>query len=120
MPNFRFLVCFFSLLLSSTRLFAAGSAPLYIGMPVCLSGPCAISGSNAIHGATLALQDLNQKGGVLGRQLVLEVEDSQDAVSGARAVTAYRALRIKKDIHLFIGPSWTPGLLALVPYSPKP
>ena len=94
---------------------AETAGTLVIGMPVCLSGPCAISGTNALHGAALAVEDLNARGGVLGKKLALEVEDSQDAVSGARAVTAYRALRQRKDIKLFVGPSWTPGLLALAP-----
>jgi ABC-type branched-subunit amino acid transport system substrate-binding protein len=42
-------------------------------------------------------------------------QDTQDGITGAKAVTAFYSLRRNKDIHFFIGPSWTPGLLALAP-----
>lgn len=96
-------------------LIAEPQPPITIGLAVCLSGPCAEDGQSAVNAAQLAAKDINEKGGILGRKVEFAIEDTQDAITGARAVTAYYALRNNKNVRLFVGPSWTPGLLALAP-----
>lgn len=90
-----------------------------IGLLLCLSGDCAADGDAALKGAQMAVSDLNQAGGVLHRKVALVVEDTNEAISGAKAVSAYRKLRLTPDIHYFIGPTWTPGGLAVAPIVSK-
>ncbi len=51
------------------------NAPIVLGMVAPSSGSSAAIGPNMSNGAQLAIDELNAKGGVLGRQLKLEVQD---------------------------------------------
>ena len=90
-----------------------------IGVMACLTGECAETGKNTVDGATLHVERINQRGGIKGRLLQLVVQDSRDSVSGIGAVTAYQALRRDPKIELFIGPTWTPGGMAIAPIAAK-
>ncbi len=90
-----------------------------IGALLCLTGPCASDGTTALHGMQMAADELNAKGGVLGRKVEIKAEDGSDAISGARTVTALQSLRAEGDIHFIVGPSWTPGGLAIAPIVSK-
>lgn len=93
--------------------------PFKIGMLLCLTGECAADGQGALDGAQMAADEINAAGGILGQQIKLISQDTSEAVSGAKAVSAYRALRLDPEIKFVIGPSWTPGGLALVPILSK-
>lgn len=82
-------------------------------MPVCLSGACATDGQDAVDAAKLAIDEIN-KNLEFNFKLSLKAEDTAAAISAAKAVTAYKKLR-SQGIKYFIGPSWTPGGLALAP-----
>ena len=86
-----------------------------VGVVACLSGGCAEWGVATKNGLELAQAEINSAGGVKGKQVDLQFEDTNEATSAAQAVTAFRKLRSSKDIHFFIGPSWTPAGLALAP-----
>ena len=87
---------------------------------VCLSGACAESGKNSLEGLELALDEINSRGGVLGRKVDLKVEDTVEGTSsGAGAVAAFRKLLEDSSIHFLIGPSWTPGGLSVAPIAAK-
>jgi branched-chain amino acid transport system substrate-binding protein len=88
--------------------------PLKVGAMLCQSGACADWGGAALKGAIFASEELNKRGGVLGRPVELVVEDSQDSISGARAVSALQSL-LQRNITFLIGPSWAPGALAVAP-----
>lgn len=60
--------------------------PIVFGMATPLSGPLTFNGTQEVNGAKLAVAQLNAKGGVLGRQINLAVED--DACNPTEAVTA--------------------------------
>lgn len=60
--------------------------PIIFGMATPLSGPLTFNGTQEVNGAKLAIAQLNAKGGVLGRQINLTVED--DACNPTEAVTA--------------------------------
>lgn len=90
-----------------------------IGLVVCLTGPCAADGDSTVKGAKLAAKELNTRGGVLGRKVSFKIEDTAEATSGAKAVTAYRSVRLNKELQFLIGPTWTPGGLALAPLLAK-
>ncbi len=62
------------------------SAPIKIGVPVPLSGDYASAGQDIVNGAKLAVQKINDAGGVLGRKLELvPVDDACSAQVGAQA-----------------------------------
>lgn len=54
---------------------AQGSKPVKLGFAYIFSGPNAIYGQFARQGAELAIEELNRKGGVLGRKLEARFED---------------------------------------------
>lgn len=88
---------------------------IMVGVATCLSGGCAEWGAATRNGLELAQDEINSAGGITGKRVELQFEDTNEATSAAQAVTAFRKLRASKDIHFFIGPSWTPAGLALAP-----
>ncbi len=62
---------------------SAGAGPIKLGMVVPLSGSSAPTGAYMRNGAQMAVDEINKAGGVLGRQLSLQVEDEAcDAQQG--------------------------------------
>src|SRR5471030_210373 len=59
---------------------ARGETPVRIGMVDPLTGVYAAPAGNEVMGAKLALEQMNAKGGILGRQVELLVEDSANDV----------------------------------------
>lgn len=63
------------------------SGPIKLGMVIPISGSSAPTGAYMKNGAQLAVDEINKAGGVLGRQLELDVEDeacdAQQSVAGA-------------------------------------
>src|SRR5258707_2246038 len=82
----------------------AGSAfaadPIKIGVPVGLSGANSVVAPSVVQSAQLAVEEINAKGGVLGRQLVLEVAD--DASGAAGAQKAFDSLVFQKKVDVLI------------------
>ncbi|MQA83402.1 MAG: ABC transporter substrate-binding protein [Streptosporangiales bacterium] len=63
-----------------------GGEPIKIGVPVPLSGDYASAGEDILRGARLAAQDINQRGGVLGRKIqIAQADDACGAQVGAQA-----------------------------------
>ncbi len=94
------------LALASTAAFAllAGAAsaaePIRIGVPVGLSGANSVVAPSVVQAAELAVEEINAKGGVLGRPLALEVAD--DASGAAGAQKAFDALIFQKKVDVLI------------------
>ncbi len=91
---------------------------LSIGVMLCQSGNCSDWGNSALKGSRLAIEKINANGGVLDRNVKLVVEDTDESISGAKAVTAYHSLR-RQNLQFIIGPSWSPGALAILPLVSK-
>jgi branched-chain amino acid transport system substrate-binding protein len=85
--------------LSSASGFAADS--IKIGFPIPLSGPAALYGVPILKGAEMAVNDINAKGGVLGRKLEILSRDSK--ASPDEAVRLARELIIKNNADFLIG-----------------
>jgi len=99
----------------SARLFErTNSNTFYIGALLCLTGECAEWGTESLNGMRLAVSELNQQGGILERKIELQIEDSQDTTP-ANTVTAYKKMRMNKDINYIVGPTWSPAGLAVAP-----
>src|SRR5260370_17269839 len=65
---------------------AEAQKPIKVGMPMPLSGPPALFGEPASKGAQMYVDEINAKGGVLGRKIELLTRDSKaDANEAVRA-----------------------------------
>jgi urea transport system substrate-binding protein len=82
----------------STAAFAAD--PIKIGIPVGLSGANSVVAPSVVQAAQLAVDEINAKGGVLGRSLALEVADDGSGAAGAQK--AYDALIFQKKVNVLI------------------
>jgi branched-chain amino acid transport system substrate-binding protein len=83
--------------------FAAGAADtVKIGLIAEITGPNAEAGTYTINGAKLAVEDINRKGGILGKQVELVIEDNQSTNPGT--VLAFSKLGGNKAIPAIIGP----------------
>jgi branched-chain amino acid transport system substrate-binding protein len=74
--------------------------PIKIGVPVGLSGANSVVAPSVVQSAQLAIEEINAKGGVLGRQLALEVAD--DASGAAGAQKAFDSLVFQKKVDVLI------------------
>src|SRR5215471_169418 len=80
---------------------ADAQKPIKVGMPIPLSGPAALFGEPASKGAMMFLEDLNAKGGVLGRKVELVVRDSK--ADANEAVRVSRELILKDNVDFLVG-----------------
>jgi branched-chain amino acid transport system substrate-binding protein len=77
-----------------------------VGASASKSGTYAALGQNQLRGYELCVKDTNDKGGVLGRKLVLVVEDDQS--QPATAVRIYERLITQEKVDLVLGPYGSP------------
>jgi branched-chain amino acid transport system substrate-binding protein len=80
---------------------ARGESPVRIGMIDPLTGVYAAPAGNEVMGAKLAIEHLNAKGGILGRQVELLVEDSANDVG--TGVQKARKLIERDKVDFIIG-----------------
>lgn len=78
----------------------AADDPIKIGVPVGLSGANSVVAPSVVQAAELAVDEINAAGGVLGRQLKLEVAD--DASGAAGAQKAFDSLVFQKEVDVLI------------------
>jgi branched-chain amino acid transport system substrate-binding protein len=90
------------------------SPSITVGVMTSLSGNWASIGDMTRKGLTLASEELNAKGGVLGRNIELTFQDTDEAVSAAKVVSTYRFMR-SRGVNIFVGPTGSPGGIALAP-----
>ena len=89
------------------------AADLKIGLVAALTGQSAQSGEAITRGLTIAIDEVNAKGGVLGQKLVLVKRD--DESSPPKGVTAARELISSEKVVALFGGIDTPVSLAIVP-----
>tara|TARA_Y100000310_G_scaffold334233_1_gene413564 strand:- start:96909 stop:98012 length:1104 start_codon:yes stop_codon:yes gene_type:complete len=82
-----------------------GDETIQIGSILSLSGAAASWGEAAQDGISLVVEDINSKGGVLGKKVVVIYEDDQS--NPTQTVTAFRKLTEVDEVKVIIGPSWT-------------
>jgi branched-chain amino acid transport system substrate-binding protein len=80
---------------------ARGESPVRIGMVDPLTGVYAAPAGNEVIGAKLAIEQINAKGGILGRQVELLVEDSANDVG--TGVQKARKLIERDQVSFIIG-----------------
>jgi branched-chain amino acid transport system substrate-binding protein len=75
--------------------------PIKVGFPMILSGPGALFGEPALKGAQMYVEELNGKGGVLGRKLDLIARDTKG--NADEAVRVSRELILKENVDFLVG-----------------
>ena len=81
----------------------AGEAqkPIKVGFPMILSGPGALFGEPALKGAQMFVEEINGRGGVLGRKLELHPRDTKG--NADEAVRVSRELILKEGVDFLVG-----------------
>ena len=80
---------------------AEAQKPIKVGVPLPLSGPPALFGDPASKGAMMFVEELNAKGGVLGRKVELIVRDSK--ADANEAVRVAREMILKDNVDFLVG-----------------
>jgi branched-chain amino acid transport system substrate-binding protein len=81
---------------------ARGEQPVLIGLDNPLTGTYAAPGKHELDGCELAVSQINAKGGILGRQVELRVEDSTSGDAGT-AVQKARKLIERDKVDFLLG-----------------
>jgi branched-chain amino acid transport system substrate-binding protein len=93
--------------------FAQAAEPVKIGITTILSGPLADRGQQEQYGAQLALDQINQAGGVLGRPV--EAFYADNACKPDVGVPATKRLLEQEHVPVIIGALCTPVTHAIMP-----
>jgi branched-chain amino acid transport system substrate-binding protein len=97
---------------------ATAAEPIKVGQVSALSGQSAKSGEAIMRGLTLAIEEINAKGGVLGgRKFTLISRD--DESNPPKGQMAARELIFKEKVTAFFGGLDSPVSLAIVPVANK-
>lgn len=86
--------------LLSTGLSPAKAQDVRIGIPIGLSGANSVVAPSVVQAAKLAVAEINAKGGILGKQVALDVADDGSGADGA--VKAFNSLVLQKNVNAII------------------
>jgi branched-chain amino acid transport system substrate-binding protein len=78
--------------------YADDKGPIVIGVPEGLSGANSIVAPSAVQAAQLAAAQINAAGGVLGRELVVDVADDESGAAGAQKAFDYLVYQKNVDV----------------------
>ena len=107
-----------SSILGSLAASAWAAEPIKVGLVAALSGQSAKSGEGITRGLTIALDEINARGGLLGgRQLTLIRRDDESNPSKGQIAT--RELIFKEGVTVLFGGIDSPVSLAIVPLANK-
>jgi len=99
--------------LATTRAFAQNGEPIKIGFSMALTGPLAANGKQALLGAKIWQEEVNAKGGLLGRQVQLINYDDQSNPGTVPGI--YTKLLDVDKVDLVIGPYATNMVAPAIP-----
>ena len=91
--------------------------PLRIGVMESLTGPGETYGTVANQAKQMAVEEINEAGGIDGRMIELVVEDSK--CNAADAITAYNKLTDVEEIKIILGTSCSGAMLGAAPLAEK-
>ena len=92
---------------------AAAQSTIQIGLVQPLTGAFAAAGTDVVNGAKIAADDINAKGGVLGKKLELITEDTKSNPTEAAAVA--EKLIVRDKVPVLMGASASTATLAVMP-----
>jgi branched-chain amino acid transport system substrate-binding protein len=84
-----------------------------IGLVQPLTGAFAAAGTDVVNGAKIAADEINAKGGVLGKKIELLVEDTKSNPTAAATVT--EKLIVRDKVAVLMGASASTATLAVMP-----
>lgn len=93
---------------------ALAAEPIKIGLITALSGQSALAGEAITRGLSVAIDEINAKGGLLGGRK-LELVRRDDEANPAKGVLAARELIFREKVAVVFGGLDTPVSLAIVP-----
>jgi branched-chain amino acid transport system substrate-binding protein len=91
----------------------AQGPPIRVGFASAMSGPAAITGEGVRWGATLAVEELNARGGVMGRKVEAYFADNK--ATPGEAVSAVRKLADVDQVDVIIGQTHSGACLGAMP-----
>jgi branched-chain amino acid transport system substrate-binding protein len=95
---------------------SAENPPVEIGVIVAQSGKAQYYGESVIRGAQLAVEEINQHGGVLGRRLQLAIFNNKSTALSARQAATKAVYRRVVSV---VGAVWSTHSLAVAPVLQK-
>lgn len=96
---------------------AQAAETIKVGLIASLSGPSAKSGEAITRGLTIAIDEINAAGGLLGKKVELLRRDDEN--NPGKGLVAARELVSKEKVAILFGGLQTPVSLAIVPYMNK-
>ncbi len=117
MPVFfrRFVISAAAAATALTLVPAQAQDTMKLGVVTVLSGQSAKAGESIVRGLSVAVDEINAKGGVLGKKLELVVRD--DESNPAKGAVAARELVQREKVVAFFGGLDTPVSIAIVPFA---
>lgn len=100
-------------LLALVPVSAAAQGEIRIGVPGPITGAVAYLGQHMRWGSELAAEEINARGGVLGRKVVIRMEDTK--CNPAEAVSAAERLLSREQVVVLTGDICSSATLALMP-----
>ncbi len=94
--------------------YAAAGEPIPIGLSAALTAQFAQDGAWMKNGVSLAVKEINERGGIKGRPVTLFIEDDQgpNPTAAANAVTK---LLTQSNVVAILGPHFTPAIMPAEP-----
>lgn len=89
------------------------TSKIYIGQVAARTGTNKATGEMAINGATMAVEEINAAGGILGKKVELSVADEIDNLQAS--VNATTKLLTDESISVIIGSQYSQNCLAVLP-----
>src|SRR5437899_10224592 len=80
---------------------ASAQKPIKVGFAIILSGPGALFGEPASKGAEMFVDEINARGGVLGRKMELVIRDTKGQPD--EAVRVAREMILKDNVDFLVG-----------------
>lgn len=111
----------FALVLGTASLIAGAQEPIRLGAIYIMSGGAATYGEFARQGIQLAVDEINEQGGILGRKLTFAIEDGQGKADVAIQAARKLVYQGKADALMGLDSSGVAtGLVPVVPELDKP
>src|SRR6266581_8641934 len=102
-----------ALLMTVVAAAPAWAQPVRVGFASAMSGPSAITGEGVVWGATMAVEELNARGGIMGRKVEAYFADNKG--TPGEAVSAVRKLADVDKVDVIIGQTHSGACLGAMP-----
>ena len=102
-----------ALLLTMATAAPLSAQPIRVGFASAMSGPSAITGEGVVWGATMAVEDVNAKGGIMGHKVEAFFADNKG--TPGEAVSAVRKLVDVDKVDVIVGKTHSGACLGAMP-----